>query len=98
MSVATLGAFAIKSYPEAVGVMLFYRIGEYFEEKAVERSRSQIMNAVDMRPETVNLVEGDEIRVIPAEDSCVADVILVRPGDRIPLDGVCLLYTSSFFR
>ena len=88
MSVATLGAFAIKSYPEAVGVMLFYRIGEYFEEKAVERSRSQIMNAVDMRPETVNLVEGDEIRVIPAEDACVADVILVRPGDRIPLDGV----------
>ena len=68
--------------------MLFYRIGEYFEEKAVERSRSQIMNAVDMRPETVNLVESDEIRVIPAEDACVADVILVRPGDRIPLDGV----------
>ena len=88
MSVATLGAFAIKSYPEAVGVMLFYRIGEYFEEKAVERSRSQIMNAVDMRPETVNLVEGDEIRVIPAEDACVDDIILVRPGDRIPLDGV----------
>lgn len=57
-------------------------------KKAVERSRSQIMNAVDMRPETVNLVEGDEIRVIPAEDACVADVILVRPGDRIPLDGV----------
>ena len=88
MSVATLGAFAIKSYPEAVGVMLFYRIGEYFEEKAVERSRSQIMNAVDMRPETVNLVESDEIRVIPAEDACVDDIILVRPGDRIPLDGV----------
>ena len=88
MSVATLGAFAIKSYPEAVGVMLFYRIGEYFEDKAVKRSRSQIMDAVDMRPETVNLVEGDEIRVIPAEDACIDDIILVRPGDRIPLDGV----------
>lgn len=58
MSIATLGAFAIKSYPEAVGVMLFYRIGEFFEEKAVERSRGQIMEAVDLRPETVNLVEN----------------------------------------
>ena len=87
MSIATLGAFAIKEYPEAVGVMLFFRIGEYFEHRAVEKSRSQIMDAVDMRPETVNLVTGKEIRVIAAEDARVGDVLLVRPGDRIPLDG-----------
>ncbi len=90
MCVATIGAFAIQEYPEAVGVMLFYRIGEYFEEKAVENSRSQIMEAVDMRPETVNLMMGDEAVEIPAEDAKVGDVLLIRPGDRIPLDGVVI--------
>lgn len=88
MSIATLGAFAIKEFPEAVGVMLFYRIGEFFEHVAVERSRSQIMDAVDMRPEVVNLVNGDDVQVIPAEDAHVGDILLVRAGDRIPLDGV----------
>lgn len=88
MCVATIGAFAIQEYPEAVGVMLFYRIGEYFEEKAVENSRSQIMEAVDMRPETVNLMVGDEAVMIPAEEAKVGDIVLIRPGDRIPLDGV----------
>ena len=90
MSLATIGAFFIGNYPEAVGVMLFYRVGEYFEHKAVERSRSQIMEAVDLRPEVVNRMDGEEIRVIPAEDARVGDVLLVRPGDRIPLDGVIL--------
>lgn len=90
MSIATLGAFAIKEYPEAVGVMLFYRIGEYFEHAAVERSRSQIMEAVDMRPEVVNLVEGSETKVIPAGDAKPNDIVLVRPGDRIPLDGIII--------
>ena len=90
MSLATIGAFFIGEYPEAVGVMLFYRIGEYFEHKAVERSRSQIMEAVDMRPEVVHLVEGETVTDIPAEDAEVGDVLLVRPGDRIPLDGIVL--------
>ena len=85
MSIATLGAFAIGEFPEAVGVMLFYRVGEYFEERAVARSRSQIMAAVDMRPETVTLTDT---RVIPADQAQVGDLLLVRPGDRIPLDGV----------
>ena len=88
MCIATIGAFVIREYPEAVGVMLFYRIGEYFEEKAVERSRSQIMEAVDMRPETVNLMVGRDVLEIAAEDAKVGDVVLIRPGDRIPLDGV----------
>lgn len=87
MSIATIGAYIIGDYPEAVGVMLFYRVGEYFEERAVERSRSQIMDAVDMRPEVVNLIVGDEVEVIPAEEAKVGVLLLVRPGDRIPLDG-----------
>lgn len=90
MSIATLGAFAIGEYPEAVGVMLFYRIGEYFEHKAVEKSRTQIMDAVDLRPETVNLLVGEEVQVIAAADAQVGEILLVRPGDRIPLDGVII--------
>ena len=90
MSIATLAAFAINDSAEAVGVMLFYRIGELFEEKAVERSRGQIMNAVDLRPEVVNLVTGDDIQVIPSEEAQIGDILLVRPGDRIPLDGIVI--------
>ena len=90
MSIATLGAFAIAEYPEAVGVMLFYRIGEFFEDRAVNQSRKQIMDAVDLRPEVVNLVVGEDIRVIGAEEANVGDILLVRPGDRIPLDGVII--------
>ena len=88
MSIATLAAVAIGDYAEAVGVMLFYRIGELFEEIAVSRSRSQIMDAVDMRPETVQLVHGHHIHEIPAKKANVGDILLVRVGDRIPLDGV----------
>ncbi len=88
MSLATIGAFAIGEFAEAVGVMLFYRIGEYFEEVAVSRSRSQIMEAVDLRPEVVNLVTADSTTIIPAEEAQVGDLLMVRPGDRIPLDGI----------
>lgn len=88
MSIATLGAFAIREYPEAMGVMLFYRVGEYFEHRAVEKSRSQIMDAVDMRPEVVNLLQGEEVHILPAEEAKTGDTLLIRPGDRIPLDGV----------
>lgn len=87
MSLATLGAFAIGDFAEAVGVMLFYRIGEYFEEAAVSRSRSQIMDAVDLRPETVNLIANGSVKTIPAQQASIGDMLLVRPGDRIPLDG-----------
>ncbi|WP_418695106.1 heavy metal translocating P-type ATPase, partial [Agathobaculum sp.] len=88
MAVATIGAWAVGSFDEAVGVMLFYRVGEYFEDRAVDRSRRQIMDAIDLRPETVNLVGADgSISVIPAEDAAEGDIVLVRPGDRVPLDG-----------
>lgn len=90
MCIATIGAFFIQKYPEAVGVMLFYRIGEYFEHRATEQSRSQIMEAVDLRPEVVNLIRGEKVTVIDAGDAEVGDILLVRPGDRIPLDGLII--------
>ncbi len=90
MSLATLGALVIGEFAEAVGVMLFYRVGEYFEHRAVEKSRSQIMEAVDLRPEVVELVEGESVRTIGAAEAQVGDIVQVRPGDRIPLDGVVL--------
>lgn len=90
MSIATLGAFAIQEYAEAVGVMLFYRIGEMFEHIAVEKSRGQIMSAVDLRPEVVSREQNGVTEVIPAEQAQVGDLLIVRPGNRIPLDGTVL--------
>ena len=94
MALASIGAFFTGSFTEAVGVMLFYRIGEYFEDKAVERSRSQIMEAVDLRPEVVQLVDGETVREIPAAEAKIGDIVLVRPGDRIPLDGIIVSGSS----
>ena len=91
MSIATLGA--IDALREAVGVILFYRIGEFFEEKATDRSRTEIMNAVDMRPQEVRVVDtccGGEIVVMAPEKVEVGWTIEVRPGDLIPLDGTVL--------
>ncbi len=88
MSIATVGAFFIGEYPEAVGVMLFYRVGELFEDIAVNKSRKQIMEAVDLRPEIVRVEENGEIKEYEPEDVKVGQIIEVRPGDRIPLDGV----------
>lgn len=87
MGIATIGAFIIGEYPEAVGVMLFYRIGELFEDIAVGKSRNQIMEAVDMRPEMVRLVTNGKSVPCDPEEIKVGDIIEVRVGDRIPLDG-----------
>lgn len=88
MSIATLAAFVIGDFAEAVGIMLFYRIGELFEEVAVEKSRKQIMEVVDMRPETVQVACESRNHVIPASEAKVGDILLVRVGERIPLDGI----------
>ena len=88
MSIATIGAFCVGQFGEAVGVMLFYRVGEAFEHRAVEKSRSQIMDAVDLRPETVLLDENGTVREVPASSAVVGNIVEIRPGDRIPLDGV----------
>jgi Cd2+/Zn2+-exporting ATPase len=88
MSVATIGAFAIGEYPEGVAVMLFYQIGEAFQDYAVGRSRQSITALMDIRPDFANLKTGGEIRRVSPEEVSVGDYIAVRPGEKIPLDGV----------
>ena len=88
MSIATIGALIIGEYAEAVGVMLFFQVGIYFEERATERSRNAVMDAVDLRPEEVRLIVCDgSVQVVNPEDVQVGSHIEIRPGDRIPLDG-----------
>lgn len=95
MSVATLGAVIIGEMPEAVGVMLFYRIGTYFEEKATARSRSAITDAIDMRPEQVRLVdEAGQSKVVSPEEVRIGQTIEVIAGERIPLDGTVIEGTT----
>lgn len=87
MTVATIGAAAIGEYPEAVGVMLFYGIGEALEDLAVDRSRKNIESLMDIAPEVANLIDGDKIVGIDPQKVKIGDRILVRVGERIPLDG-----------
>lgn len=88
MSIATIGALILGMYAEAVGVMLFYRIGEYFEHRAVAQSRKQIRDALDLRPQTVQRIEEDAVISVAPETVMVGDLVQLRPGDRVPLDGV----------
>ena len=87
MSIATLGAFAIKEFPEAVAVMLFYQIGEFFQDLAVNRSRRSISELMDIRPDYANLVIGNDIARVSPEQVKVGDRIIIKPGERVPLDG-----------
>lgn len=87
MSVATLGAFAIQQFPEAVAVMLFYQVGELFQNFAVNRSRRSIAALMDIRPDYANLKSGEDIRQVSPESVGVGDVIVVKPGEKVPLDG-----------
>ena len=91
MSIATLGAIFIGNFPEAVGVMLFYRVGEYCQELAVARSRKQILEASQLRPDTVTLTDGS---VLPVEEVQVGMEFSVRPGDRIGVDSVVVSGSS----
>lgn len=88
MMIATVGAFAVKQYPEAVAVMLFYALGELFEDIAVERSRDSITQLLDIRPEYANLVaeDGSVTKVSPSQVK-LDEVIKIKPGERVPLDG-----------
>jgi len=95
MSVATVGAFLIGEYPEAVAVMLFYQIGELFQSYAVGRSRKSISEMMEIRPDYANLEEDGELRRVDPEDVHVGDVIAVRPGEKIPLDGTVTEGSSS---
>ncbi|MDA8233289.1 MAG: heavy metal translocating P-type ATPase, partial [Clostridia bacterium] len=87
MSIATLGAFAIKEFPEAVAVMLFYQVGELFQDYAVNRSRRSIAALMDIRPDYANLKVGDEIKQVKPETVGVGDTIVIKPGEKVPLDG-----------
>ncbi|MFW2490641.1 heavy metal translocating P-type ATPase [Clostridium chromiireducens] len=87
MSIATIGAFAIGEYPEGVAVMLFYQIGEMFQDMAVNRSRKSISALMDIRPDFANLKTNDEIKNVDPEEVKIGDVIIVKPGEKVPLDG-----------
>ena len=90
MTLATIGAFAIRQPHEAVGIMVFYMIGEYFQDLAVHRSRRSIKDLLNIRPDyAMVLVDGEPMKVNP-ESVEVEDIILVRPGERVPLDGIIL--------
>ena len=95
MSIATVGAIAIGDFREAGAVMLFYQVGELFQDYAVNRSRKSIAGLMDIRPDYANLVEGGELRRVAPETVNVGDVIIVRPGEKLPLDGRVLKGTSS---
>lgn len=90
MSIATIGAFLIGEYPESVAVMLFYQVGELFQDIAVDRSRRSIKELMDIRPDFVNLKVGNDLVVVSPEEVNVGDIIVVKPGEKIPLDGVVI--------
>lgn len=90
MALATIGAFAIGEYPEGVAVMLFYQVGELFQGMAVNRSRRSITALMDIRPEFAYLKEGNNLRKVSPEEVRVGDSIVVKPGEKVPLDGIIL--------
>ncbi len=95
MALATLGALAIGEYPESVFVMLFYQVGEFFQSWAVGRSRQSIAALMDIRPDYANLEENGSTRRVDPEDVTVGETIVIRPGERVPLDGVVLEGVST---
>ena len=95
MAVATIGAMVLGDYPEAVSVMLFYQIGELFESYAVGRSRRNIGDLMDIRPDYANVETADGVARVKPEQVAVGDTIVVKPGERVPLDGTVLTGTSA---
>lgn len=96
MSIATVGAFFIGEYPEAVAVMLFYTIGEIFQDMAVNRARRNIGALLDVRPEMAGRVNGEKVEMVPPEEVNPGEIIEVKVGERVPLDGVLLTGPASF--
>ena len=88
MTVATIGAFCIGEFPEAVAVMLFYQIGELFQSYAVDRSRKSVASLMDIRPDYANVYRDDEIERVDPDEVNIGEIILVKPGEKIPLDGI----------
>ncbi|PGM91245.1 heavy metal translocating P-type ATPase [Bacillus cereus] len=94
MAIATLGAFAIQQYSEAVAVMLFYQVGELFQSIAVNRSRKSITSLMDIRPDYANVKVGNETKQVSPEDVQIGEYIIVKPGEKVPLDGKVVEGTS----
>ena len=88
MSVSTIGAFAIGEYPEAVAVMLFYQVGEFFQSLAVKRSRKSISDLMDICPDSATVKRNGVLQVVSPESVAVGEIIVVKPGEKIPLDGI----------
>ncbi|MCT4688799.1 heavy metal translocating P-type ATPase [Vallitalea sp.] len=95
MTIASISAFAIGEYPEATAVMLFYRVGELFEGLAVNRSKNSIEELLNIKPDVANLKVGDKYKIVDPEKVKVGDTIMVKPGEKIPLDGYVIEGTSS---
>jgi len=87
MTIATVGAFLLHEMPEAVGVMVFFKVGEFLQDLAVERSRRSIVAVLELRPEYANLKQGETIRKVSPDTVQVGDVIVIKPGEQVPLDG-----------
>ena len=96
MSIATIGAFAIGEYPEGVAVMLFYQLGELFQGIAVNNSRKSIIALMDIRSDYANLKTDSEIKKVNPDEIKVADIIVVKPGEKVPLDGKIITGNSTF--
>ena len=90
MTIATIGAFCIGEFPEAVAVMLFYQIGELFQSYAVDKSRKSVANLMDIRPDYANVYRNDEILKVDPDEVNIDEIILVKPGEKIPLDGIVI--------
>ena len=87
MSIATIGAFLIGEYPEGVAVMLFYQVGELFQSYAVDKSRKSIATLMDIRPDYANLKKGDELVKVDPDEVKIGDIIVIKAGEKVPLDG-----------
>ena len=95
MAVATIGAFAIGEFPEAVAVMLFYQVGELFQSYAVDKSRKSIASLMDIRPDYANIEKDGKFEKVDPDEVKIGDIIIVKTGEKIPLDGVVVEGTSS---
>ena len=94
MTIATIGAFFIGEFPEAVAVMLFYQIGELFQSYAVDKSRKSVANLMDIRPDYANVYRDEEIEKVDPNEVNIGEIILIKPGEKIPLDGIVIEGTS----
>ncbi|MCE5222955.1 cadmium-translocating P-type ATPase [bacterium] len=88
MSIASIGAFGIHEYSEAMAIMLFYQVGEWLEERAVQKSKKTITSLLSLKPESVLRISHDHMEQIPANEVKIGDILIIKPGERIPLDGI----------